>query len=73
MFAPVLSVIEDPATGSAACALAAFIRDVMETPTGKANVLQGEEMGRPSQIKISWNPKEIHLEGTVLKWGEGEL
>ncbi len=73
MFAPVLSVIEDPATGSAACALAGFLREVMEIPSGRADVFQGQEMNRPSHIKISWNPKAIHLEGTVLKWAEGEL
>jgi trans-2,3-dihydro-3-hydroxyanthranilate isomerase len=73
MFAPVLSVIEDPATGSAACALAAFVRDVMQTPSGKATVYQGLEMNRPSQIRISWNSKEIHLEGTVSKWAQGEI
>lgn len=73
MFAPVLSVIEDPATGSAACALAGFLRDVMEMPSGKVTIFQGKEMNRPSQIRISWNPKEVHLEGAVYKWGGGEL
>ena len=73
MFAPALSVTEDPATGSAACALAAFTRDVMKTPSGKATIFQGQEMQRPSQISINWNPKEIQLEGTVSKWAEGEL
>lgn len=73
MFAPVLSVIEDPATGSAACALAGFLRDVMEMPSGKVHVYQGKEMNRPSHIRISWTPKEIHLEGTVSKWAEGEI
>lgn len=73
MFAPVLSVIEDPATGSAACALAAFVREVLKTPSGKATIYQGLEMNRPSLIRISWDEKEIHLEGTVFKWAQGEI
>ena len=73
MFAPVLSVIEDPATGSAACALAGFLRDVMNEPSGKIKVFQGLEMGRPSEIRVSWNKSGIHLEGLVLKWASGEI
>lgn len=73
MFAPVLSVIEDPATGSAACALAGFLRDVMGEPSGKAKIFQGLEMNRPSEIGISWNKKEIFLEGLVSKWATGEI
>ena len=73
MFAPILSVIEDPATGSAACALAGFVRDVMKTASGKITIFQGAEMSRPSQIRISWNPQEIHLEGRVVKWANGDI
>lgn len=73
MFAPVLSVMEDPATGSAACALAGFLRDAMGEPSGKVRIFQGYEMGRPSEIGISWNKKEIFLEGLVSKWASGEL
>jgi trans-2,3-dihydro-3-hydroxyanthranilate isomerase len=73
MFAPVLSVMEDPATGSAACALAGFLRDAMGEPSGKIKIFQGVEMGRPSEIGISWNKKEIFLEGLVSKWASGEI
>lgn len=73
MFAPVLSVSEDPATGSAACALAGFLRDAMNEASGKRRVFQGLEMGRPSEIGISWNKKEIFLEGLVSKWATGEI
>ena len=73
MFAPVLSVIEDPATGSAACALAGFLREVMEEPSGNIKVYQGAELGRPSEIRVSWNKSGIHLEGLVSKWATGEI
>ena len=73
MFAPTLSVIEDPATGSAACALACFLRDVMEEPSGNIKVFQGAEIGRPSEIRVSWNKNGIHLEGLVSKWATGEI
>lgn len=73
MFAPVLSVPEDPATGSAACALAGFLREMMAEPSGKVKIFQGLEMGRPSEIGISWNKKEIFLEGLVSKWATGEI
>lgn len=73
MFAPVLSVIEDPATGSAACALAGFLKEVMNEPSGNIKILQGAQMDRPSEIGISWNKNGIHLEGLVSKWASGEL
>ncbi len=73
MFAPVLSVIEDAATGSAACALAGFIRDVLGEKSGKVTVYQGAEMNRPSEIQLAWTPAEIKLSGKVSEWGRGEL
>lgn len=73
MFAPVLSVVEDAATGSAACALAAFIRDVLGESSGKATVFQGSEMNRPSEIQLGWSPAEIKLSGKVVEWASGEL
>jgi trans-2,3-dihydro-3-hydroxyanthranilate isomerase len=73
MFAPVLSVIEDPATGSAACALAGFAREVLGMISAKLIILQGAEMGRPSEIKLELNPTSIKLGGRVHHWASGEL
>jgi len=54
MFAPLDNVPEDPATGSASAALAAFL--VARSPAADADVMmalyQGEDMGRPSQIEL---------------------
>lgn len=73
MFAPVLSVIEDPATGSAACALAGFAREVLGMKSSKVKVHQGAEMGRPSEINLSWSSDSIKLSGMVHHWGSGQL
>jgi trans-2,3-dihydro-3-hydroxyanthranilate isomerase len=73
MFAPVLSVIEDPATGSAACALGGFAREVLGMKSAKVSVYQGAEMGRPSEIRLEWNPSLIKLSGRVQHWATGEI
>ncbi len=72
MFAPSLSVMEDAATGSAACALAGYCRDVRGIPSGNVTVYQGAEMGRPSEIQVSWE-QLIHVGGSVEQWAHGQL
>jgi trans-2,3-dihydro-3-hydroxyanthranilate isomerase len=54
MFAPGLSVPEDPATGSACAALGGYLaaRDDRRDGTLRWTVEQGFEMGRPSIIEI---------------------
>ena len=51
---PVGGVVEDPATGAAAAALGGYLREakIIQTPVD-INILQGEIMGRPSQLKVS--------------------
>jgi len=72
MFAPSLSVMEDAATGSAACALAGFCRDVRGNASGNVTVYQGQDMGRPSEIQVSWN-ELIQVGGSVEQWAQGQL
>jgi trans-2,3-dihydro-3-hydroxyanthranilate isomerase len=52
VFAPLDGVPEDPATGSANCALAGMLADYDEIPTGhfQWRIAQGVEMGRPSVL-----------------------
>jgi trans-2,3-dihydro-3-hydroxyanthranilate isomerase len=52
MFAPLGGVLEDPATGSAAAALAALLTSMAPTENADLHyeIDQGVEMGRPSQI-----------------------
>ncbi len=54
-FAPALGVPEDPATGSAAAALAGFLMAGREPESGTLGwvVEQGVEMGRPSRLHVS--------------------
>jgi trans-2,3-dihydro-3-hydroxyanthranilate isomerase len=54
MFAPGLSVPEDPATGSACAALGGYLaaRDARRDGTLRWMVEQGFEMGRPSMLEI---------------------
>ena len=55
MFAPGLGIAEDPATGSAAVALAGALASESPIVEGRLQwlVQQGWEMGRPSQLHIS--------------------
>ena len=54
MFAPVLGIGEDPATGSAAAALAGYLARRERLTSGSARwiIEQGFEMGRPSRIEL---------------------
>jgi trans-2,3-dihydro-3-hydroxyanthranilate isomerase len=56
MFAPAMGIPEDPATGSAVAAFAGLLAASGQYGDGRHNVLvaQGYEMGRPSQIELSF-------------------
>jgi PhzF family phenazine biosynthesis protein len=65
---PVGGVVEDPATGAAAVALGGYLREAKIVKTPKdINIIQGEIMGRPSQLKLSI-PKDggIKVSGTAV-------
>lgn len=50
---PVGGVVEDPATGAAAAALGAYLRELGEIdPPADLLLLQGEDMGRPSRLVV---------------------
>jgi trans-2,3-dihydro-3-hydroxyanthranilate isomerase len=55
MFAPLLGVPEDPATGSANAALAGLLASLMPEPdlALQLRIAQGIEMGRPSLLEAS--------------------
>jgi trans-2,3-dihydro-3-hydroxyanthranilate isomerase len=81
MFAPGLGVAEDPATGSAAGALGAYLvrRGLVEAkPTARIVVEQGYEMGRPSEIRVEVDadetgPTEVRVGGRAVEVAEGRL
>ncbi len=46
-------VLEDPATGAAAAALAGYLRDIDWPHGGRINIMQGEDMGVPSKLVVT--------------------
>jgi trans-2,3-dihydro-3-hydroxyanthranilate isomerase len=65
-FAPGTAVPEDPATGSAAVALArSFV--LRGEPTGTITISQGDEIGHPSTIHCTWTPTHTTIAGTVRR------
>ena len=65
-FAPDFGIPEDPATGSAAVALAARLRNLGHGQ-GSLKIDQGEEIGHPSCINLEWNPNGTSIGGTVAR------
>lgn len=80
MFAPLMGIEEDPATGGAAAALAGvFAADDPQTQ-GVAcwTILQGVEMGRPSLLELSAHleggkARQISVGGSAVRMGRGAL
>ncbi len=78
MFAPLAGIAEDPATGSAAAALAALLTSLAPGDTVELayDIAQGVEMGRPSRIiararKGAEGPVTAHIEGNCVKVTRG--
>ena len=66
---PVGGVVEDPATGAAAAALGAYLRELgVITPPATVTIHQGVDMGRPSllTIDIEANRPEIRVSGRAV-------
>lgn len=62
---PVGGVVEDPATGAAAAALAGYLRDAGLIPVpARVTIRQGEAMGRPSRLEV-----EIPERGGIIVSG----
>jgi PhzF family phenazine biosynthesis protein len=66
---PVGGVVEDPATGSAAAAFGAYLRDLeLVTPPVTLTIQQGHDLGRPSQllVRIERDQPEIEVSGRAV-------
>ena len=72
VFAPLDGVPEDPATGSANAALAAYLAHLDSTVVN-LNVSQGVDMGRPSVISASADETAVTIGGAARKVMEGRL
>ncbi len=64
-------VIEDPATGSAAGPLLAYLHE--RERTTELVVDQGAEIGRPSRIDCSWEDDRPRVSGDVVIVAEGDV
>lgn len=54
---PVGGVVEDPATGAAAAALGAYLRELgLVQPPATVTIHQGDDMGRPSLLSVEIDP-----------------
>ncbi|HEY4592849.1 MAG TPA: PhzF family phenazine biosynthesis protein [Thermoanaerobaculia bacterium] len=80
MFAPLDGVPEDPATGSANCALAGLLSHLDERPDGSFSwrIAQGVEMGRPSTLearaeKRAGTVEAIRIGGASVMVSEGVI
>ncbi len=69
---PVGGVVEDPATGAAAAAFGAYLRDLGAVPAAATlTLLQGEEMGRPSVLTVELvaGEAEVRVSGRAVPIG----
>jgi PhzF family phenazine biosynthesis protein len=56
---PIGGVIEDPATGAAAAAFGGYLRTLGALPpSGAFTILQGEDLGRPSVLRVEASPTD---------------
>jgi trans-2,3-dihydro-3-hydroxyanthranilate isomerase len=65
MFAPLAGTWEDPATGSAATPLAGLLLTVRGGDELALNIRQGEEMGRPSLLRVTARRTSVGIMTTV--------
>ncbi len=80
MFAPLDGVAEDPATGSANCALAGLLAGLDPDPDGDFawRIAQGVEMGRPSLLeararKVDGQVSDVWIGGESVLVSEGTI
>ena len=80
MFAPFDGVTEDPATGSANCALAGLLSELKEEEEGEFSwkIAQGVEIGRPSTLfarakKVEGKTTKTWIGGNCVQIAEGML
>ncbi len=73
MFSPGMGIAEDPATGSAAAALAGYLVETKRhrAGTNRWRIAQGEDMGRPSLIELEADVEGAHV--TAVRVGGGAV
>ncbi|MGA8211306.1 MAG: PhzF family phenazine biosynthesis isomerase [Nocardioidaceae bacterium] len=72
---PVGGVVEDPATGAAAAALGAYLRELGRVPQRSTfTVIQGEDLGRRSELLVTVDPQDprVTVAGSAVQMPTGE-
>ncbi|MGK5554961.1 PhzF family phenazine biosynthesis protein [Actinomadura kijaniata] len=66
---PVGGVVEDPATGAAAAAFGAYLRDLGLAGPGTLTLHQGEDMGRPGVLRVELRDGDprVRVSGTAVR------
>ena len=73
-FNPTMGIVEDPATGTAAGPLAAFLTRQGDVRAGRPVLIQqGDATGRPSRLQIEVDGDRVRITGTGLVVGTGHL
>jgi trans-2,3-dihydro-3-hydroxyanthranilate isomerase len=73
-FNPTVGIWEDPATGSAAGPLAAYLIAAGKTPPDREVVIeQGHSMGRPSRMRVRIRDRRVRISGRGVIVAEGVL
>ncbi len=58
-------VVEDPATGAAAAAFGAYLRELgLVEPPATVTILQGEDLGRPGRLLVDLHPGRAEIDVT---------
>ncbi len=68
----VAGIVEDPATGAAAAALGAYLRELgLVRPPASLTVVQGEDMGRPGLLRVDvrGDRPQIDVTGAAVRIG----
>jgi len=77
MFAPGVGITEDPATGSAAGPLGAYLFNRGRLEGGRLTISQGGEMNRPSTLHVEVEPAEegfaVFVGGGLVLVARGEF
>ncbi|MEU9130984.1 PhzF family phenazine biosynthesis isomerase [Kitasatospora sp. NPDC048540] len=65
---PVGGVVEDPATGAAAAAFGAYLRELDGIDDGELTLHQGADLGRPGVLRVELRPGDprIRVSGTAV-------
>jgi trans-2,3-dihydro-3-hydroxyanthranilate isomerase len=70
-FMGVDGIIEDPATGSAAGPMLAYLND--RAGTQSLTIRQGDDIGRPSVLDCSWADDRPRVAGDVVVVADGHV